>query len=228
MDIFNTEVYGWTAALRAMRNPMDSWDKADTDIIKWNNHDYLKYDIQINTDAPSTVGQKDLELLLKLAKNGTEHRKVLRMIQVWVTWILPRYVWTEADTYKVSTTRMSCSTMHKLGHRPLVASDFQDLDVDQDVLDKLNSLGQEYREGGKKDYSLVRKMKRRLPEGFLQRADMNFNYETLLNMFKQRYNHRLEEWRFVENGNWNSSLCNWIYSLPHMDKLIGIFKNVAI
>jgi hypothetical protein len=224
MQILNTQVFGWQCALRAIRNPMDSWDLADTPT-----EERIVCLKNFYSDAPESIGVKDLDLLLKLTKNGTEHRKVLRMIQVWVTWILSRYGWTEADTYKIATTRMSCSTMHKLGHRELKKADFQDEDVDQDVLDKLNCLAKQYRDGDKKDYDLVRKMKRRLPEGFLQRADMNFNYENLLNMFKQRYNHRLAEWAFDISKGPTDSICNWIYSLPYMDVLIKASgKNVVL
>lgn len=217
VQISNTMVFGWTAALRAQRNPMDSWAKADSIWHPLGSSDSLKQ-FGVPTDAPAEIGINDKDLLARLTKGGSEHRKAIRMIQVWATWTLPRYVWTEADTYCVAKTRMSCSTMHKLGHRDLTVEDFADQDVLPEVLRNLNALGKQYRET--KHYSLVRKMKRHLPEGFLQRADVNYNYETLINMFYQRRNHRLPEWRFVEGEAPTLSLCNWIYSLPYMPDLI--------
>lgn len=231
MQIGNTEVFGFNAALRAQRNPMDSWVKSDSVWNLWGSKEQEEREDQfgIVTDAPAEIGPEDWALFTKLGKNGTEHRKALRMIQVWATMILPRYVLTEFDTYKVGVTRLSCSTMHKLGHKDLDSSDFAYNDVLPETLETLNRLGKEYREGGKKDYDLVRKMKRYLPEGFLQRGDFNLNYETAINMFRQRKNHRLEEWRYT-NGT-GTSICDWISRLPYMKNLliaIGEIKDVAI
>ena len=111
---------------------------------------------------------------------------------------------------------MSCSTMHKLGHKDLDIYDFQDGEVLPHVLDRLNELGKEYRET--KNYELVRQMKKILPEGFLQKADVNFNYETAINIFRQRKSHRLPEWRLpetLEEQLRERSICDWLYQLPH-------------
>ena len=217
MKIENTEVYGFRAAFRSARNPKDSWSRSDID---WNTNTREQLcdpflDI-LFTDAPLAIGPEDLRLAKNLINGGTEHRKFIRLIQVWATWTLPRYVWTEADTYKVGMTRMSCSTMHKLGHKDLNFCDFQDGDVLDSVLCELNDLGRKYRET--KDYSLVRRMKKMLPEGFLQKADVNFSYETAMNIFRQRKNHRLPEWRLhetLEEQRGEQSLCDWLYQLPH-------------
>lgn len=221
MKIQNTDVYGFHHALRAQRNPLENWHLSDSNLgepglFPW-----------------QIMGPKDLELLLKLTKRGGSHRKALRFINIYATLTLPRYVWTEFDTYKVSCTRLSCSTMHKLGHRDLTVEDFQDNDVSENTLNELNELGREYRrlkaEKAPKAYNLVRKMKRRLPEGFLQRADVVFNYEVAINMFMQRHDHRLEEWRFDYDKDKKTvdpkkiedlSLCNWLYSLPFMPKIL--------
>jgi len=214
VKISKTEVFGFYAALRAMRNPMDSWAKSDTN---WSGTE-LNFPVVLSTDAPFEIGEEDLTLAKKLIHGGTEHRKFLRLIQVWAVWELPRYVWTEADTYKVGLTRMSCSTMHKLGTKDLSVNDFQDCEVLPNTLDTLNNLGRQYRET--KDYQLVRQMKKILPEGFIQRADVNFNYEVAMNMFRQRHNHRLPEWRLNAEKVSEPSICDWLYELPHFKTLV--------
>ena len=196
MRISNTQAFGFKAALRAMRNPLDSWDRADTEFYGF--------------DAPPHIGFKDLELARKLIKAGGEHRKFIRLIQVWATLELPRYIWSEFDTYKVGMTRMSCSTMHKLGTRDLAQEDFAEDSICDCSLKELNALVTEYKET--KNYNIVRKLKRKLPEGYIQRADVNLNYETAFNMYKQRNNHRLEEWQ---------EICDWLLDLPHFKALIG-------
>ena len=212
--ITETEVFGFRAALRDMRNPMESWDKSDSrfgrDELQALGFAVLEY---------PEIGKNDLELSCKLVKGGTEHRKFLRQIIVNFVIEAPRYVWQEIDTYKVATVRNSCSTMHKLGHRPLTEADFIDGEVLPDTLHNLNLLGELYRKGGMKDYDVVRKMKRYLPEGFLQRAGYHMNYETAMSMSRQRKNHRLAEWRWtggtrIVDG--RQSICDWIFSLPYM------------
>jgi hypothetical protein len=120
-------------------------------------------------------------------------------------------------------TRMSCSTMHKLGCRDLNVDDFQDGDVSVNTLEELNELGKKYRDlvGNKDRKKVLRTMKKKLPEGFLQRADVNFNYETALNIFRQRKNHQLPEWRFGSEG-LPESICHWLHTLPHLDKLVEV------
>jgi hypothetical protein len=215
MRIFNTQVFGFAPALRAMRNPMDSWDRADSRFAI--SDYYTQRSFGFPTDAPLSIGPNDMKLLQGLNTAGSEHRKAIRMIQVWATMEMPRYVLTELDTYKIAITRMSCSTMHKLGTKSLDVSDFANGEVLPSVLETLNELGRLYRQT--KDYDFVRSMKRILPEGFLQRTDMNFNYETAKNIFQQRRNHRLEEWRYTGG---DSSICDWIAKLPYMDKLVEL------
>jgi hypothetical protein len=208
-----------------MRNPLESWQKSDS--LFWNVRNDLPYENQHGHLVPEypQIGPNDLDLLGRLVSGGQEHRKAIRTISIWTTITPTRCCWQEIDTYKIATVRNSCSTMHKLGHRPLVPSDFADEDVLPAALDFLNALGQEYRDGGKKDFGLVIRMKRHLPEGFLQRADYHLNYENALNMFLQRKNHRLPEWRWtggtkIVDG--KQSICDWIYSLPYMSKLIEL------
>jgi hypothetical protein len=235
--ITETEVFGFRAALRGMRNPMESWDKSDSrfDHDDSANEIYYPHDPipmfhskwkELGWKVPEwpEIGRNDHELACKLIKSGTEHRKFLRQIVINFVIEAPRYVWQEIDTYKVATVRNSCSTMHKLGHRPLTVEDFIDGDVLPDTLSDLNRLGQEYRDGGRKDYDLVLRMKRRLPEGFLQRAGYHMNYETAMTMFRQRKAHRLAEWRWtggVKIVNGRQSICDWIYSMPYMAVFLG-------
>lgn len=204
IQITNTEVYGFRHSLRAMRNALESWERSDSNTAI---EAYGQY---------ADIGPNDLALAIKLIKAGASHRKFLRSICVWCDINAPRYVWTEIDTYKIATVRNSCSTMHKLGHRDLTPDDFSEQDVIPEVLVELNKLGKLYRET--KKYDFVKQMKRILPEGFMQLASYHTNYETLLNMFFQRRNHRLDEWRATDDN--TVSICNWIKSLPYMKEFL--------
>lgn len=222
MKILKTQVYGFQMALEGMRNPMNSWAKSDSKF--WS-----------DPDPPSTcpeyplLGPKDLSLACKLIKGGSEHRKFLRQICVWVVWVLPRYLYTEVDTYKIATVRNSCSTMHKLGSEDLTPEDFQDEDVLPEVLHHLNCAASAlrthqlwtppYRTEPLQGEEIKRWMKKHLPEGFLQKATMTFNYETLLSMYGQRKNHRLPEWS-GDNPLILQSICEWIEYLPYMKEFI--------
>jgi hypothetical protein len=197
MKIENTEVFGFKAAIHGMRNPMNSWDKSDS----FFNNIREPYFI---------IGPNDNELAKKLIKAGPEHRKFLRMIHIQCFITIPRYIWQELDTYCISKVRMSCSTMHKLGMTDLIMQDFQDGVVLLETLRILNDLGEAYRTT--KNVELLRQMKQLLPEGFLQSADYDMNYETAMNMYHQRKNHRMSEW----SG--KGGICEWIASLPMMNE----------
>jgi len=199
MKIENTEMSGFNAAIRGMRNPMNSWNLSDTEINQpeWN----FKF------------GIKDNELACKLIKAGKDHRKFLRLIHISVDLTLPRYIWTELDTYKVSTTRVSCSTMHKLGSEPLSKEDFQDDNVLENTLYHINELAKRYRD--KKEVSVLRDMKQILPEGFLQKATYDMNYETAMAIYFGRKNHRMSEWS-------RDGICEWIESLPMMKEWLKL------
>jgi hypothetical protein len=199
MLIERTEVFGFSAAARAMRNPKESWHLSDT--------------------RGDLVGSNDLELMIKLIRAGRPHRKFLRQVIVWVDWTLPIYVWSEADTYKVSTVRNSCSTMHRLGYRPLVEADFEGSTVLPSVLEYLNDLGLDFREAKAGNHAdiqtyLLREMKAHLPASYLQKATMTLNYETLLAMHHDREHHRLPQWSGPEG------ICAWIQALPYMEQFI--------
>jgi len=198
MKIQETEVSGFKAAMKGLRNPMNSWDKSDS----------------IFNNGSFAIGEKDNTLAKKLINAGTEHRKFLRLIHVSCFITIPRYIWTELDTYKVSTTRVSCSTMHKLGSVDLTSDDFQDKFVSPHTLSYLNILGSQYREN--KKVKILKQMKQMLPEGFLQSATFDMNYETAMNMYYQRKNHRMSEWS-GEGG-----ICDWIESLPMMNEWLNL------
>ena len=191
------EVFGIEGAMRGMRNPLNSWDKADTTV----SNDILE------------IGENDLNLATRLIRAGTEHRKFLRMIHVQMDVIAPLYWWKEADTYKVGTTTNSCSTMHKIAAKEFTLDDFshEHLIDDQDdfenengqvssykdflyydVLDVLNTARRQYLETKDKKYWW--QMIQLLPSSYNQRRTWDMSMETLLSILHQRKNHKLDEW----------------------------------
>jgi len=215
MKIEPAKVFGFESAFRGLRNPMNSWDKSDS---QWGTGS-LHWVTAYAPDCPR-IGPKDLELACKLIKGGSEHRKFLRQIQVWFDITVPIFVWSELDTYKVSTVRNSCSTMHTLGLRDLTQDDFE-LDIPDHWLTTLNEMGDLFRIA--KDCknvnvmnSLRHEYKNLLPAGFLQKATYSMNYETALAMYFHRRNHRLPEWRADKVG----SICSFIAGLPYMEEFI--------
>lgn len=224
MKIEKIEVYGFQAAFRGLRNPKNSWDKSDslhgTDPRQVKT--YMFGNQLIYAPEYYVVGPNDLALAKKLIKSGTEHRKFLRHIQVWVDLTLPRYVWTELDTYKVATVRNSCSTMYKLGSRDLVQEDFA-YPIPQDLLKVLNLIGKDLRDNkNKKDNKAIKEariqLKNLLPEGYLQKATYLFNYETGMTIFRQRRRHKLKEWR----DDHPDSITAMILSLPYMKEFLDV------
>jgi len=224
MKIERTEVYGFRAALRGMRNPKESWARSDTTFeqgLQW------AWDSQliICLESPS-IGPEDLKLACGLIKAGSDHRKFLRQIIITTDFTLPIDVWSELDTYKVSTVRNSCSTMHKLGSRDLTVYDFENEDVKLSYLAELNAMGLAHRSkvefvdpdngrayGG---LMLLEHMKHRLPSGYLQKATYEMSYETAFNMYHARKAHRLPQWSGPDG------ICYWIKTLPYMDKFLGL------
>lgn len=211
IKIENVDVSGWEAAIRGMRNPMNSWEKSDSNWVAPRTVNFLP--------TCYVVGSKDLDLMKRLANAGTDHRKFLRMINVTMDIIAPTYWWAEFDTYKVSTVRNSCSFMHKGTSRPFYISDFSCCagDIDnteqvattwQIVLTTLNELREKYIET--KDKTVFQEIRNLLPSGYMQRSTVQLNYEVLLNMYKSRKNHRLQEWR---------DFCDWIETLPYFNEI---------
>lgn len=211
IKIENVDVSGWEAAIRGMRNPMNSWDKSDSNWVAPRAIDFLP--------ICYVVGSNDLSLMKRLAKAGTDHRKFLRMINVTMDIIAPTYWWAEFDTYKVGTVRNSCSFMHKGTSRPFYISDFSCCagDIDnteqvattwQIVVNTLNELREKYLET--KDKTIFQEIRNLLPSGYMQRSTVQLNYEVLLNMYKSRKNHRLQEWR---------DFCSWVETLPYFNEI---------
>ena len=201
IKIENIEIFGLDGAMRGMRNPLNSWDKADTTVYQEHDREFIN------------IGVNDLNLATRLIKAGTEHRKFLRMIHVQMDVTAPLYWWKEADTYKVGTTTNSCSTMHKIAAKEFTLDDFshEHLIDDQDdfenengqtssykdflyydVLDVLNTARRQYLETKDKKYWW--QMIQLLPSSYNQRRTWDISMETLLSILHQRKNHKLDEW----------------------------------
>jgi hypothetical protein len=216
MKIEHTEVYGFQAAFRGMRNPFDSWDKSDSSFWGPDTREMRERLGFPNIFVPEipVIGSGDLSLACKLIRMGGDHRKFLRMIMVWCDFVVPRYLWQEIDTYKVATVRNSCSTMNTLGRRHVTQEDFE-TPVSEVILRELNKAVDDFQSSGDKTDVRV-KLKNDLPEGFLQRATYLMSYETVFRMFHSRSNHRLPMWSVKIDG----SICSWILSLPYMKEFV--------
>lgn len=197
------EVAGFATAFRGMRNPMNSWDKSDSRVSEFN---------------VFIIGDNDIDLARRLIKAGGEHRKFLRQIYVGFDVVLPRYLWSEFDTYGFQP-KNSCSTMHKLFIKDRCIREDQfiyhpyDEEALQDTIRQLNVLRALYFNPATEDKNeILRRAKALLPEGFLQRRTVATNYEQLRNMYHQRKNHRLPCWTQV--------ICPFIESLPYSKELI--------
>ena len=220
IKIENTEVVGWEHAIRGMRNPMNSWDKSDSG--------YVVNDIEkpYSEWEGFSVGPNDKELMQKLCKAGTDHRKFMRMIVVYADITAPLYFWKEFDTYKVGTVANSCSTMHKIQEKEFTLDDFSHehlLDSSlcelKSIISGLNNLRYNFINFeklntpiyiDKKDYWW--QMIQMLPSSFNQKRTVMLNYEVLSNIYKSRRNHKLDEW--VE-------FCKMIETLPHSEFITG-------
>ena len=211
MRFENTSVYNIYNAILGARNPMNSWDKSDS-VFKG-------YNGKIEN---TVIGKKDLELMQKLIKAGSEHRKFLRQIFVAVDVTAPLYFFKELDTYKVGTVANSTSTMHKLASTPITIDCFEmgdftplidNFKIDlswQTIMTYLEQLRQRYNET--KDKRYWKELIRLLPESWLQKRTITMNYENILNMYRQRKNHKLTEW--------SKSFCDWVKTLPYAEELI--------
>ena len=228
MIIFeNTEVLGWEHAIRGMRNPKNSWEKSDSRY--YNDPVYDKDRPQFIHDNPIfNVGPNDKKLMMTLRNAGTDHRKFMRMITVYLDITAPLYWWKEFDTYKVGTVANSCSTMHKIHAKEFTLEDFShehlldygdsELVWGEDVPLKslerivrtLNVYREKYLETKDKDYWW--QMIQLLPSSYNQKRTVMCNYEVLCNMYKSRRNHKLDEWH---------EFCDWIEELPYSELIIG-------
>lgn len=234
LKLEKTEVVGWEAAIRGMRNPMNSWDQSDSGHC----HKDLARDCVtcVHRDTGYSacaaghfdVGPKDYDLMTRLRTAGTDHRKFMRMIEVYVDITAPLYWWKEFDTYKVGTVANSCSTMHKISAKEFTLEDFSCehlfhhvndteiwLNIDfPNVLDNvifyLNKARELYLKTKDKKYWW--QMIQLLPSSYNQKRTIMLNYEVLANMYKSRKNHKLDEWY---------TFCDWIEGLPYSELITG-------
>ena len=205
--------------IEGMRNPMNSWDKSDSTIVKTDHEvdDYID------------IGKTDYSLMTRLAKAGKDHRKYMRTMPVYVRITAPLYWWKEFDTYKVGTVANSCSTMHKIHEKEFTLEDFscehlinsmcmeireQNIRVSPTqalltTIECLNSYRDLYLETKDKKYWW--QMIQLLPSSYNQTRNVMLNYEVLANMYHSRKNHKLDEWR---------EFCEWIKNLPYSELII--------
>ena len=248
LKIENTEVMGWEHAIRGMRNPKNSWEKSDSgrchkDLVRdcvtcvHHNSDYAAC-----AAGGFDVGQNDFDLMTRLSNAGTDHRKFMRMITVYLDITAPLYWWKEFDTYKVGTVANSCSTMHKIAAKEFTLDDFShehlvdDLDVRIEIggtdhrdtgpmevlgmtIDVLNHYREKYLAATKtEEYTglpakdIWWQMIQLLPSSYNQKRTVMLNYEVLANIYKSRRHHKLDEWH---------TLCDWIESLPYSELITG-------
>ena len=211
MKFENTSVYNIYNAILGARNPMNSWNKSDSVFNGFN-----------GKIENTVIGKNDLALMQKLIKAGSEHRKFLRQIFCSVDITAPLYWWKEFDTYKIGTVSNSTSTMHKLASTPITIDCFE-MDGFSEIIDNykigkswqtittyLEQLRQGYNET--KDKRYWKELIRLLPESWLQKRTITMNYENILNMYRQRKNHKLTEW--------SKSFCDWVKTLPYAEELI--------
>lgn len=238
----NYEVMGWEHAIRGMRNPMNSWEKGDSGCcwyipdLECDNCRFQLTDGHCDHDG-FVIGPNDYKLMMNLRNAGTDHRKFMRMITVYVDITAPLYWWKEFDTYKVGTVANSCSTMHKIHEKEFTLEDFscEKLFAEDDtagmyysqtaeeeftatdalkvVIEALNCYRRMFLQTKDKKYWW--QMIQLLPSSYNQKRTVMLNYEVLANMYKSRKAHKLDEW--VE-------FCKWIESLPYLEIITGNFE----
>ena len=201
LTLKNTSVMNFENAIRGARNPMNSWGRMDS---------------HTEPDGSFVFGPNDLDLAMRLAKAGSDHRKYLRMVFVSVDVTAPLYWWKEYDTYKEATVANSTSTMHKIHSKPFSMDDFScDHMTDgtkkfmETVVAELENIRLRFKETKSKDdwYDMIQL----LPSSYNQMRTCTFNYETLINIYRARKNHKLAEWH---------TFCDWIETLPYAEQLI--------
>lgn len=196
--------------IEGMRNPMNSWEKSDSEYgcdsgLCGNLQEYV-------------LGEKDRSLMQRLANAGTDHRKFMRMIPVYVRITAPLYWWKEFDTYKVGTVANSCSTMHKIAEKEFTSDDFStehlskvSLEYLKSSINHLNFIREIY-SSDKTNKGAWWQMIQLLPSSYNQTRNVMLNYEVLANIYKSRKNHKLDEWR---------EFCKWIERLPYSELMVS-------
>lgn len=248
MKFEHTEVWGFQAALRGMRNPKNSWDKSDSDVAFHALENFISDDPSANRyrewndkyNLNFKIGPNDMKLAQILIKGGSEHRKFLRQIFVTVDITAPLYWWKEADTYKIGTTANSTSTMHKLTSKEITLDCFEIDDFDPDLIyysapslsgEISNTTGMladlliEQLEFLRKKYLETKDKKywkelvRWLPCGWLQTRTWSANYEVIRSMCLQRRNHKLNEWSGLDDPA-KQNFIAWAHTLPYAEEFI--------
>ena len=248
LKLENTEVMGWEAAIRGMRNPLNSWQKSDSIFVE----DGEYYDICGNsgpyngtvtdTETFFEMGDNDYNLMTRLRNAGTDHRKFMRMITVYVDIIAPLYWWKEMDQYRVGQTTNSCSTMHKIAAKEFTLEDFSTehlvsgwvekdsngndiilpgpFECMENTIAMLNRVRDSYlvalkteSETGLPAKDIWWQMIQLLPSSYNQKRTVMLNYEVLANIYKSRKNHKLDEWH---------TFCDWIEQLPYSNLITGM------
>nr|DAU02377.1 MAG TPA: hypothetical protein [Caudoviricetes sp.] len=226
LKLKKTEVVGWEAAIRGMRNPMNSWDQSDShyESEALECHDLSGDPTKVYLADKYVLGSNDLDLIMRLRAAGIDHRKFMRMIEVYVDITAPLYWWKEFDTYKVGTVANSCSTMHKIAAKEFTLEDFShehlfdfcpNCDTDSETVLQytikwLNYCREKYLETKDKNYWW--QMIQLLPTSYNQKRTIMLSYEVLANIYKSRRNHKLDEWH---------TLCDWIEGLPYSEMITG-------
>ena len=226
LKIENVDIVGWKTAIRGMRNPMNSWAKSDTFFFCPSQGDIRKIGEGPNLELVSEIGPNDANLMMKLRNCGTDHRKFMRMITVYMDITAPLYWWKEYDTYKIGTVANSCSTMHKIADKEFALEDFShehlintcllehvinELNIYRDVYNNYDKQTEQYKdEFSKKD--IWWQMIQLLPSSYNQRRTVMLNYEVLANMYKSRKNHKLDEWR---------TFCEYVKTFPYSELITG-------
>lgn len=207
--------------IEGMRNPMNSWEKSDS---------YISHEFYLENKASHKVfklKEADHSLMQRLSNAGTEHRKYMRMMPVYVRITAPLYWWKEFDTYKVGTVANSCSTMHKIAEKEFTLEDFSCEHLNRigtstlwEIIDILNTARTLYLKGGEykgehydaKNKQVWWQLIQLLPSSYNQTRNVMLNYEVLANIYRQRKGHKLDEWR---------EFCKWIESLPYSELITG-------
>lgn len=213
LKVENVEVLGWEHAIRGMRNPKNSWAKSDSGP----ECPYGKEKCCGECQQNFCIGPNDKQLMMALRNAGTDHRKFMRMITVYLDITAPLYWWKEFDTYKVGTVANSCSTMHKIADKEFTLDDFshehlgfQSVRVLKDTIKVMNDFREEFIKDREKEnwWQLIQL----LPSSYNQKRTVMLNYEVLANIYKSRRHHKLDEWH---------TLCDRIESLPYSALITG-------
>lgn len=221
----HTEVLGWEHAIRGMRNPLNSWKKSDSVwryIAPAQRENYFL--ASYFDESEFWIGPNDADLMKRLRNAGTDHRKFMRMVTVYMDITAPLYWWKEFDTYKVGTVANSCSTMHKITSKEFTLDDFSHehltcesitfgLEPVIGLLNKNRELYLQWIDAGEEKKSLWWQMIQLLPTSYNQKRTVMLNYEVLANIYKSRRNHKLDEWH---------TFCDWIEGLPYSELITGI------